>query len=475
MVIPPISVEIATASLGIAVLLVDLASRHARRAIWATSVAGLAIILALAVATHETSTILGGSYVADELSWLAKPLILLGAGLTAALSVNSVAIRVKYTGAYAALMVFATLGLLILVSSRELVTLVVGLETSAICLVGLTAISKQDDRSLEAGIKYLILGALSSGVLFYGLALLYAAAGSTSLESIGAAAAARPGEALIVLGTVLALLGVTFKLSAVPMHVWTPDVYQGAPTPVAAFVSVASKSAGFIFAIRIFLVTLPELRPVWLPLVLGIATLTMTVGNLAAIPQTSVKRLLAYSTISQAGYLLVGFVGSPDAGLAAVIFYLLVYTVTNVAAFAVVIAVSLATGSDRLEDYAGLARRSPLLALTFTLALLSLAGIPPLGGFAGKFYLFSAAMARGYSWLVVVAALNSVVSLFYYLLVLKRMYIQEPAAGAPTIRTSWTVRVVLAISLVGVFLLGIVPGPLMRVIQEAAGRALGGL
>jgi NADH-quinone oxidoreductase subunit N len=412
--------------------------------------------------------------VADGLSWLAKPLILLGAALATALSVGSVPIHGKYQGAYASLLLLATLGLEILVSSTDMVTLVVGLETSAVSLAGLAAIAKHDDRSLEAGIKYLVLGALSSGVLFYGLALLYAATGSTSLEAVRSAAAAQPGNALIAFGTVLALVGLTFKLSAAPMLFWTPDVYQGAPTPVAAFISVASKSAGFLFALRLFVLSLPDLRPLWEPLLVGIATLTMLVGNLAAIPQRSAKRLLAYSTISQAGYLLVGFVGAPAAGVSAVVFYLLVYTLTNVAAFAVLIAVSAATGSDDLEDFTGLARREPLLALVFTLALLSLAGIPPLGGFVGKFTLFSAAMEGGHTWLVVVAALNSIISLFYYLLVLRRMYILEPAEGAPTIRTSPTTRVVLAVTMAGILFLGILPGPVMRLIQEASLRALGG-
>jgi NADH-quinone oxidoreductase subunit N len=309
----------------------------------------------------------------------------------------------------------------------------------------------------------------------YGLALLYAATGSTSLVAIGQAATSRPGDPLIVLGTLLALLGITFKLSAVPMHVWTPDVYQGAPTPITAFISVASKAAGFVFAARLFLAILPATSAVWLPVALVVATLTMTVGNLAAIPQTSAKRLLAYSTISQAGYLLVGFVGSPVSALTSVLFYLLVYTVTNIAAFAVVTAVSASTGSDELEQMSGLARRKPVLALAFTLALLSLAGIPPLAGFVGKFSLFAAAMQRGYAWLVVVAALNSIVSLFYYLMVLRRLYILEPPAGAPAIVTPRLVQVVLFVTVAAILFLGVFPGPVMQLIGDVAKQTLGQL
>jgi len=253
----------------------------------------------------------------------------------------------------------------------------------------------------------------------------------------------------------------------VPMHVWTPDVYQGAPTPAAAFISVVSKSAGFVFAIRLFSFAFADLRSFWEPAVMAGAVLSMTVGNLAAIAQKSAKRLLAYSTISQAGYLLVGFLGSASTGTSAVVFYLFVYTVSNIAAFAAVTAFSNATGSDDLDNYAGLARREPVLALAFTFALLSLAGIPPLGGFIGKFYLFAAAMEKGFLWLVIVAALNSVVSLFYYLLVLRRMYMTDAplAGGAPRLAITLPVKAVLLAASIGIFWLGILPGSLMTVIN----------
>lgn len=364
--------------------------------------------------------------------------------------------------------------MMVLVSSRELVTMYVGLETSAVSLYGLAAIAKKDVLSLEAGIKYLVIGALSSGVLLYGLALVYAGTGSTALDGIRSALAAQALTPLVAAGIVLTLLGVGFKITMVPMHVWTPDVYQGAPTAVSAFISVVSKSAGFVFAIRMFSFTFVDLRQVWEPLVIAGAVLTMTVGNLAAIPQANVKRLLAYSSISQAGHLLVGFLGNPSTGTSTVLFYLLVYTFANVGAFSAVIAFSSSTGSDLLADYAGLARRSPALALAFTFALLSLAGIPPLGGFVGKLYLFSAAMERGYLWLVVVAALNSVVSLYYYLLVLKQMYIAEPPAGSVPPHVALSVKAVLLLSTVGTFWLGILPGSVMRVFSEVSTRIFQG-
>ena len=468
MSVAPYVVEIATACLMVVVLAVDVLLRTGTRLLWACYLAGTAVLLALAILARGDTSLLGGSYAADGLSWLARIIIVVGAGLTGAVSIGSLGIREKYHGAYAALLLAASLGMMVLVSSRELITLYIGLETSSVSLYGLAAISKRDDRSLEAGIKYLVIGALSSGLLLYGLSLVWVATGTTSLDAIRAAVAARGPDTLLTAGVLLVLVGVGFKLSMVPLHVWTPDVYQGAPTAVAAFISVVSKSAGFVFAIRLLSFAFADLRSVWEPFMAAAAVLSMTVGNLIAIPQKSVKRLLAYSTISQAGYILVGFLGSPAAGTSAVMFYLAVYTLTNVAAFTVVIAFSSATGSDLLEDYAGLARREPVLALAFAFALLSLAGIPPLGGFIGKFYLFSAAMQRGYLWLVIVAALNSVLSLYYYLLVLRRMYISEPAASSARMTIALPVRVVLLVTTVGIFWLGIIPGSVMKVIADVS-------
>ena len=474
----PWSVEVATVCLLVALLVTDMLSRHGTTSIWVVFVAGILAVLGVAVAARGEGVFVNGAYVADGLSWIAKIVLVIGTGLAGGLSLRGLPLRQKYHGAYAALLLGALLGMMVLVSSRDLLTLYVGLETSAISLYGLAAIAKADDLSLEAGIKYLVTGALSSGILLYGLALIYAGTGATTLDAIRAAAAAGAAsgtpQVLLAVGTVLVLLGVGFKLSMVPMHVWTPDVYQGAPTPVAAFISIVSKSAGFVFAIRLFTYAFADLRGTWEPVVMACAVLTMTVGNLAAIAQHSVKRLLAYSTISQAGYLLVGFLGSATTGTSAVVFYLFVYTVTNAAAFAAVVAFSSATGSDALEDYAGLARREPVLALAFTFALLSLAGIPPLGGFIGKFYLFAAAMEKGYLWLVIVAALNSVVSLFYYLLVLRRMYIAEPSVPGPRLSIALPVKVVLLLASAGIFWLGILPGSLMKAIADVSARVFAG-
>jgi NADH-quinone oxidoreductase subunit N len=477
----PYTVELATAGLMVLVLLVDLFLPKdrpgvTRTAVWTTFLVGTAVVLFLAIVSRADLVLLGGTYAGDGMSWIAKIVIVLGMGLVGGLSMTALSLEEKYHGAYAAMVLAGSLGMMVLVSSKELITLFVALETSAVSLYGLSALGRRDALSLEAGIKYVVIGALSSGVLLYGIALVYTATGTTSLEGIRAAAAGAGGAAgsaswpLLLTGMVLVLLGAGFKISMVPMHVWTPDVYQGAPTPVTAFISVVSKSAGFVFVIRLFSVAFIDLRSSWEPFLMAGAVLSMTVGNLAAIPQKSAKRLLAYSTISQAGYLLVGFLGSAATGASSVLFYLLVYTLSNLAAFSVVIAFSEATGSDRLSDYAGLARRSPVLALVFTLALLSLAGIPPLGGFVGKVYLFAAAMERGYLWLVIVAALNSVVSLYYYLLILKEMYIGTSRMPQERLHVAGPVKAVLVLTTVGMFWLGILPGPVMGLISDLARR-----
>lgn len=459
--------EIALAALIAVILFADLcgANRKVIGAIFITAVTGLLLYVAL---HRREGAMLSGAYVYDGLAWFSKIVILLGAAMTGILSMDSVKVREKHAGAYYLLLAASTLGMLFLVSSKELITMYVGLELATISLYALTAIYKNDILSLEGGIKYLILGALSSGILLYGISLVYGVTRTTYLEKIMYYTSQGAMEPVFIIGLLFVLLGAGFKLSMVPMHVWTPDVYTGAPTPVTAFISVASKAAGFIFAVRLFSYAFIKMDFIWVPVLAVIAFLTMTIGNLVAIPQKNVKRLLAYSTISQAGYILVGFVGASVIGLSSVMFYLLVYTLTNIAAFAVVTGFSRVTGSDNLEDYAGLAQRSPLLTLAFMLALLSLAGIPPLAGFTGKFYLFYAAMQKGYLWLVIAAALNSTVSLYYYLLVLKQLYIKDPKKDAPKIELPLSIKIVLVVTIISILALGIFPARILELTMDIA-------
>lgn len=459
--------EFILAGILVSVLILDFAGCR-REIIGRFCTGSVFALLVFVCLNRQEGSLLNGAFVYDGISWYSKITILAGTVLTGLLSIRTLGIREKYSGAYYALLLASVLGMMVLVSSKELITLYVALETATLSLYGLAAIRKEDDFSLEAGIKYLILGALSSGILLYGLSVIYLLTGTTRLETILAMDPSLLFSPLFITGMVLTLLGAGFKLSMVPLHVWTPDVYQGAPTPITAFISVSSKAAGFILVLRLFPYTLAAFGAFWVPLLAVLAFLTMTLGNLMAIPQKNLKRLLAYSSISQAGYILVGFVGDPVSGMGSVLFYLLVYTFTNIAAFAVVLGFAHATGSEDLEDYSGLAQRDPLLALTFLLALLSLAGIPPMAGFAGKFYLFYAAMKNGYLWLVIAGALNSTVSLYYYLLILKRMYIFDPKKDYPKLALPFSLRAALLISIAAILLLGVFPGPVMDLATSAA-------
>lgn len=457
--------ELALTAIIALTIIIDLISGKKKLAGYFYTAAVLCLTVYV-IMNRKEGTMFAESFVADGISWFAKIVFLSGSFLAALMSLQTLKGEEKFNGAYYALIGASTLGMMFLASSKELITLYVGLELATISLYALASFYKKDVLSTEAGIKYLILGAISSGIMLYGISLIYGSAKSTYLEQVLYYTSQGSPGPVFILGMIFTLLGIGFKLSMVPMHVWTPDVYHGAPTPVTAFISVASKAAGFVFALRVFSYTFVNYSHIWVPVTAVLAFLTMTIGNLVAIPQKNVKRLLAYSSISQAGYILVGFVGASVIGMSSVLFYLLAYTLTNIAAFAVVAAVGKQTGSDEIEDYAGLARRSPGLALIFMLALLSLAGIPPLAGFVGKFYLFYAAMQKGYLWLVIAAALNSTISIYYYLIVLKAVYIKDSKPGAVPVSIPLTLKITMAVSIILIFALGVMPGPIIDITTE---------
>jgi NADH-quinone oxidoreductase subunit N len=338
-------------------------------------------------------------------------------------------------------------------------------------LVILTAFNTKDHRSSEAGMKYVVYSALSSGLLLYGLSMVYGMAGSTYLDIISQRLTL---SWLSILSSVFILSGVGFKVAAVPFHIWTLDVYEGAPIPVTAFLSVASKAAGLALLYKIVIQPFGEVIFSWQLLVAILATLTMTFGNLAALHQNNMKRFLACSSIAQAGYILVGMVNPEPFGRAAVIYYLLVYIISNIAAFGAVIAIANATGREDMRDYVGLSISNPKLALVFMLAMFSLAGIPPLAGFIGKFYLFAAAAKLGMYWLVLVGTINATISLYYYLMVVKWAYLVKPDAHASPLQVfniPFVHRFVLFVVTVGMVLVGIVPH-FIRWAQVVAGSAL---
>ncbi len=369
------------------------------------------------------------------------------------------------TGSFYMLLFTALLGMLTLASIDDLLMLFIGLELLTFSLYVMAAYLKTDARSVEAGMKYLILGSVSSGFLVYGIALLYGFAGSTSFSVIREALSAQ-APMTAQAGLVLVLAGLGFKVAAVPFHLWVPDVYEGAPTPVVALLSVGSKMAGIVAILRVLYGVFQPLAAFWTELLAVIAAATMLYGNLAAIPQRNIKRLLGYSSIGHAGYLLMGLSNGSAAGAVSVGYYLLAYLFSNLAAFLVVVTVSEALGSDQLDAYQGLSKRSGWLSAGLFIALLSLAGVPPLAGFFGKLLVLLATVEGGRLWLVAIGAVNVAISLYYYLMVVKRMYLDAPASAAPVAVGGITKLVLLAL-LLGILAVGVFQAPYLARITLA--------
>jgi NADH-quinone oxidoreductase subunit N len=444
-------------------------------------------IAALGVAAIVTAGQIGDRTVAfselviiDPYACFWKLLLYAATGLTILLSLPYLREERIELSEYYGFMLLSLCGMMIMVSAADLLTIYLGIELMSLSLYVLAGFKRVEARSLEASAKYFVLGAFSSGILLYGISLLFGLSGSTRLADVAAMAgrigAEDPG---IVLALVLLVVGFGFKIAVVPFHMWTPDVYEGSPTSVTAFMAVASKAASFGAFLRVFLEGLGGVTADWDRLFVVICVLTMVLGNVVAIVQTNIKRMLAYSSIAHAGYALIGVVVAGQAtadpevralGMASVMLYLAVYTFMTLGAFAIV--AMLRRGEvegDEIEDYTGLAKRQPLPALLMLAFMVSLAGIPPTAGFIGKFYLFLGAVKAGYVWLAVVAVLFAAVSAYFYLRVVMVMYMREPADGVviPRLELSPTAAVVLAAALAGVVLLGLFPDSLVAVTQSA--------
>ncbi|MGH7738549.1 MAG: NADH-quinone oxidoreductase subunit N [bacterium] len=377
--------------------------------------------------------------------------------------------EIRYRAEFIAILLFSAAGATSLVSSQEIITLYVSLETLTISSFLLAAFLKKDRASNEAGLKYLLMGAFSSAILLFGFSFLYGLTGTTVIAEMGKSLAVQPAGPLEVLAVILVVAGLAFKISLAPFHMWTPDVYEGAPTPVTAYLSVVSKTAGFAAFVRIFWEGLnsPALEPIWIGLFSVLAALSMILGNLEALPQTNIKRLLAYSSIAQAGYLSMGFLAGGKLGLTALLFYLTAYLFANLAVFLVVVLVSAKTQSEQIVDFAGLWKRAPFLGLVLTVGLFSLAGLPPFAGFAGKWYLFSAAISKGYIWLAVIGVLFSAVSLYYYLQIVRQALLAEPKDMSP-IPIGWVEKIALGISMAALVIFGFWPSLIVEAAQVAA-------
>ena len=394
-------------------------------------------------------------------------------GLTILMSLPYLKAERIHLGEYYGFILLALSGMMVMVSGADLLTIYLGTELMSLSLYVMTGLNRAKPRSLEAAAKYFVLGAFSSGILLYGISLLYGMAGSTKLASIASAIGTHgANDPLVLIATILVAVGFSFKLAAVPFHMWTPDVYQGAPTSVTAFMAVAAKAASFAAFMRVFVEGLGGLKADWSLLFLLIALVTLVLGNVVAIVQTNIKRMLAYSSIAHAGYALIGFVAAGRAvgpsgstpGLASVMIYLALYSFMTLGAFAVI--GMLRKGEregEEIEDFTGLAKRQPLAAFLMLVFMVSLAGIPPTAGFIGKFYVFMAAVDAGLAWLAAIALLFAAVSAYYYMRVVMVMYMREPdsAAVAPRLVTSPALSFVLACAVAGVILFGLFPNPLV--------------
>ena len=370
-------------------------------------------------------------------------------------------------GEFYSLIMVSVLGMMMMASANELLTAYISLELLSFCLYIMAAYAKREARSNEAGVKYILIGAFSSGVLLYGMSLIYGSLGTTTFE--GMAETLRAGEHLefaFLTGLTLLIAGFGFKVVAVPFHMWAPDVYEGAPVPVTAYLSVASKAASFALLLRLFAVAFEPVIDDWKPIVAVIAALTMTVGNVVAISQKNIKRLLAYSSIGHAGFLLVGIAALSEMASTALVLYLVGYAATTFVAFICVIIYFNLTGSEKIEEYAGLAKRSPVLALALTISLFSLAGLPFFAGFTIKFYIFTAAAKEDLIWLVAIAVVNSLISVYYYLMVIRQMYINPAPEGSKSL-TMPKITGAALLTLVGlVFLIGIYPQSITGLIEK---------
>ncbi len=397
---------------------------------------GFAISQAIMVANHTLPSVHAfyGMLVVDQYAIFFAIVFLIIAAVIILSSYSYVGKYVKADGEFYTLLLFSVTGMMFMASTSELLTIYISLELTSIPLYVMAGLLRTSERSAEAAVKYVLLGAMSSAILLYGFALLYGLTGTTDLTGIATSIekGVQNGNVLLLIASVLILAGFGFKISAVPFHMWAPDIYEGSPTPATAFFSVGSKAAGFAALLRIFITGgLGQVNLMSLITIVSIvAVLTMTLGNLVAAVQTNVKRMMAYSSIAQAGYILVGFAaslsGQNSDGSSAVLFFILVYVLTNLGAFAGIIALANATGGEKIEDFRGLAKRAPLLSAGTALCLLSLGGIPPMAGFVSKVLIFSAAWSQGLYWLVVIALINTVVSLVYYGRLVKVMYFDAP-------------------------------------------------
>ncbi|OGO60994.1 MAG: hypothetical protein A2032_01930 [Chloroflexi bacterium RBG_19FT_COMBO_49_13] len=438
---------------------------------WLTAGGLLLVIVVTLLVAHpqaEGRLVFGGMIRHDWLSFAFNILFMFAAAITALFAMDMKGVGQK--GEFYLLMLISTMGMSLMASAADIIMLYLAIETTSIPMYILAGFMTHDDKSTESGFKYLLFGAAASTVMLYGFSLLYGFSGQTNIYQIALGFYDLQFPKIAVLGSLLLILvGFSFKISAFPFHFWAPDVYEGAPTPIAGFLSTASKAAGFVVVLRVLVaIFTPSATPDWINMLAIVSVLTMTVGNVLAIVQKNIKRLLAFSSIAHAGYILIGVVALSQLGLTSVVFYLVAYIITNLAAFGIVVTFSQVVGSDEISAYSGLSRRKPWLALAMMVAFLSLAGMPPLAGFVAKVFVFAAAVKVGLVWLAFVGVLNSIVGLYYYLTVLKYVYLFRSDDENKPLNISRPYSIALTILILGIILVGTLFGPWFNISTQIA-------
>jgi NADH-quinone oxidoreductase subunit N len=446
------------------VLVVDFTfPKVSKNALAWTTVVGLCGVLASLAwmwGNGVQGALFRNTFVLDPFAVFFKVIVVLATILIVLASLDYIKRIVLFRGEYYLMVLLSALGMLFMASANDLLTMFITIEFSTFGFYILVAYLREDDlRSSEAGLKFFILSVFTAAIMVFGISLIYGETGTIIFPEIAAAKPVLTGG--LVIGFLCLIVGLGFKLGAVPFHNWIPDIYQGAPTPITAYLGIAPKAAALAIVLRVLFSTFAQFKPEWVWLLIGMAALSMTYGNIVAIAQTDIKRMLAYSGIAQMGNILIGLAAGSQMGGNAVLFYLLAYMMANVGAFAVVIIFSNMTKSDLIDDYRGLARRAPFLAAAMLVFLLSLAGVPPFAGFIAKIYVFTAAMKQGLIVLVCVGLVNIVISMYYYIVIVKKMYINEPTDRRP-IPMSAPMQAVVVISLAGTVILGIYPGPFIE-------------
>ncbi len=467
----PVLPEVFVLSMACVILLLDLFMaddlRYISYGLTVLTVVGAAVIT---VATFNTMPVLAFSnlFVDDIFSDLLKLMLYLSVVVVLIYSRSYIQTRDLYRGEFFVLVLFALLGMMVMVSASHFLTLYLGLELLSLSMYALVALQRDSRNATEAAMKYFVLGALASGMLLYGMSMIYGATGNLELAKVAATIPSLDHlDTVLVFGLVFVVAGLAFKLGVVPFHMWIPDVYHGAPTAITLFIGSAPKIAAFAFVMRLLVDGLGGLVADWQPMLVLMAILSMAIGNISAIAQTNLKRMLAYSTISHMGFLLLGFLAGSENGYSSAMFYVLVYVLMSLGSFGMILLLSRAGfEADQLDDFKGLNRRSPWFAFMMLLLMVSMAGIPPTVGFFAKLSVLQAAVQAGYLWLVVFAVLMSVIGAFYYLRIIKLMYFDEPTDSTP-IQSHADMNVLLSLNGLAVLTLGVLPQPLMALCAHA--------